>query len=333
VSAVTGGPDRSRLAVARLLAALPAALYDVRLVPADGVGPAEVRRLDAAGVLAALPWLRARNAAGRHIYLRPLDPRHVLVDDLDAAALRMLRGAHAVAAIVETSPGSHQAWLTAAPGEVEPARAAALASNLARRYGGDPGAASAVQLGRLPGTTNRKGRHVRADGTYPYALLRHARACIDAAARALLDSLLVAPHLHDRESLDAPTPTTDDAREMAEGYERLRTALGGELLDRSRADHAVAHRQLARGVAADRVVSMLLAGERATGLPAPAALDYARRTVAAALRASVPGSDARSDRGRAPAGARDVARDEPMPGVPAMRVAGSGAPIPPGSAP
>ncbi len=285
MSAFPGGLDRSRVAVERFLAALPSDLYDLRLVPADGAGPVETRRLDAAGVLAALPWLRARNAAGAHVYIRPLVPQHVLVDDLGAKALQAMCEVHRPAAVVETSPGSHQAWITAAADEVEPARAAALARLLASRYGGDPGAASAVQLGRLPGTTNRKARHARPDGGYPYALLHHARAWVDPRARALLASVpLEQPSQAGEDRPVSAVPTIGDAREMAEGHRRLRQALGGGPLDRSRADHAVARRQLARGTPARRVVALLLAGERAAGMPASAALNYARRTGAAAAR-------------------------------------------------
>ena len=113
--------DRSAAALARWLAALPAPAYDLRLVPAGGDGPVLCRRLDAAGLMAALPWVRARNAAGCHAFCRPGPPRHVLVDDLGLAALDALAAAHRVAAAVETSPGNHQAWLTLSADDVPPA--------------------------------------------------------------------------------------------------------------------------------------------------------------------------------------------------------------------
>ncbi|MBV1798723.1 DNA-primase RepB domain-containing protein [Siccirubricoccus sp. G192] len=159
--------DRTRLAVDRWLAALPAASFDLRLVPADEPGPTLCRRFDAAGFLAALGWIRARNAAGCHVYCRPLANRHVLVDDLCPDAVAELTATHTAAAIVETSKANYQAWITLSAEEIPAPLAAAAARLLARRFGGDLGAASAQQLGRLAGTTNQKEKYRRGDGTAP----------------------------------------------------------------------------------------------------------------------------------------------------------------------
>ncbi len=113
--------DRSAAALARWLAALPAPAYDLRLVPAGGDGPVLCRHLDATGVVAALPWVRARNAADVHAYCRPTPARHVLVDDLGPAALDAIAAAHRVAAVVETSEANFQAWLTVSSDDVPPA--------------------------------------------------------------------------------------------------------------------------------------------------------------------------------------------------------------------
>ncbi len=56
----------------------------------------------------------------------------------------------------------------------------------------------------------------------------------------------------------------------------------GMALDRSRADHAAARRLLARGMSVAEAIGVVLAGERAGGMPAAAAEAYARRTVEAA---------------------------------------------------
>ncbi len=286
-------PDRSAAALARWLAALPAPEYDLRLVPAGGDGPVFCRRLDAAGLMAALPWVRARNAAGHHAYCRPASARHLLVDDLGPAALETLAAAHRIAAVVETSEANFQAWITLAGSDVPPALAGAAARLLASRFGGDPGAAGAAQLGRLVGTTNRKEKHRRrGDGAFPFVLLRGARGRVDPAGVALLAeaATLVRPAAPVAAAGPAPSlpgGTALDAarREAAEAARRVALALPpGARLDRSRLDHAAARRLLSRGAGRAFARAAVLAGERARAMPATAAAAYAARTVDAAAR-------------------------------------------------
>lgn len=277
--------DRSALAVAGFVAALPAALYDVRLVPSVGGGAVESRRLDRDGIMAALPWLRARNSAGYHVYARPMAASHIMVDDLSPDGVRSLLRVHRPAALVETSPGSYQAWLTITDKQVQRERAAALARLLARRLGGDPGAANPVQLGRLPGTTNRKPERQRPDGSFPYALLRRAAPGADPAAEDLLASLPPEERSYAVETVTQVRTTATDLTEATRSQAELRRFLGDARMDRSRADFALARRALSRGVPLQRVVSLVLASERSQEMPSASALNYAARTVAAAARA------------------------------------------------
>ncbi len=290
--------DRSHLAVARWTAALPAERYDLRLVPDDSDEASRVacRRFDAAALLHALPWLRARNAGGWHVYCRPMDARHVLVDDLDPDGLDALVRTHEPAAVVETSPHCFQAWITVSPAAPPIGLANAAARLLVRRYGGDAGAASAVQLGRLPGTTNRKPRHERGDGSHPFALLRRARAGLDPGGAGLLteaEALLTAERPLDAaeaaggggEGSGGPPPAWARG-EAAEAARRVRAGLAsGACLDRSRLDFAAARRVLARGGTWRDATAVVLAGDRARRMPPGAALAYAERTAAAAGRA------------------------------------------------
>jgi hypothetical protein len=289
--------DRSAAALARWLAALPAPAYDLRLVPAGGDGPVLCRHLDATGVVAALPWVKARNAAGFHAYCRPTPARHVLVDDLGPAALDAIAAAHRIAALVETSEANFQAWITLAGSDVPPALAGAAARLLASRFGGDPGAAGAAQLGRLVGTTNRKEKHRRrGDGAFPFVLLRGARGGVDPAGAALLAE--AAPLVRPAAAAAAPVAAAEPApslpgdaapeaarREAAEAARRVALALPpGARLDRSRLDHAAARRLLSRGAGPAFARAAVLAGERARAMPATAAAAYAARTVDAAAR-------------------------------------------------
>lgn len=278
------GTDRTRLAVQRWMAALPSATYDLRILPPRPARPI-CRLLDAQQLLASLGWIRARNAAGAHVYCRPVGINHVLVDDLDPDGVAALGDRHHIAATVETSPSNFQCWVTVAAGPIATPLASAAARLLAQRFGGDPGAASAVQLGRLVGTTNRKARHERADGSYPFVLLRHARAGVDPGGPALLAEAEVP--LRAAEVPPCPVLAVNDAAraEAAAGAAWLAHSLPkGAVLDRSRADLAIARRVLRRGGDADFARQVVVAGAKAQAMSDTAAQTYARRTIAAALR-------------------------------------------------
>lgn len=279
-------------ALTRWAAALPAESYDVRLVPVGG-GRATLRRFDAQALARSAGWLRAMNAGGHHVYGRPLGERHVLVDDLDADGLALLQATHRAAAVVETSPGCHQAWVTLSPGPVPPSLATAVARQLARNLGGDPGAASAGQVGRLPGLANRKDLHERRDGSYPWARLRHAAAAVDPAGAGLLASLrpTVASAPGGRAAAGPSSPSLAAASPLDEWREAARRIAEwlppGAALDRSRVDAAVAARLLRRGAGRCRALAVVLAGEKACELPADQAQRYAARTVEAAERSPI----------------------------------------------
>jgi hypothetical protein len=298
------GEDRTRDAVDRWARALPAASYAITAVPADpGAGTPPHRRcwsLDQ--LLRAVPWLRRLNSVGHHIVGRPVDPRHILIDDLHPDALTVLRRHHRPAAVIASSPGSLQAWVTAAEGAIEPALADVAAKFLAHRFGGDLCAARASQAGRLPGFTNRKTRHLsRETGLYPYALLICAEGpIVDPGGAALLQEASTTP----AEKRGKPNrPITkcpgssirhSPAEEHAAGMERLMGILPEvETLDRSRADFAIARRLAFRGASVEQIVPTILAGERASSLAPGAAQEYARRTARAAWSTKPHGSEER----------------------------------------
>lgn len=278
------GADHTRLAVQRWMAALPSPAYDLRLLPPGPERPV-CRMLSAGQVLGCLGWIRARNAAGAHVYCRPASTAHLLVDDLDPDGVAALAERHRIAAVVETSPWNHQCWVTVGAEPIPAALAAAAARLLCRRFAGDPGAAGARQLGRLVGTTNRKDRHERADGSYPYVVLRQAQAGVDPAAPKLLAEAEVMLRTA------VPLPGSSVAvnamtrAEAAAGAAWLaRVLLAGTALDRSRADLAIVRRVLRRGGDPDFARSVVLAGAKAQEMPEAAAQAYAARTVSAALR-------------------------------------------------
>jgi hypothetical protein len=295
----SGGARWTHDDVARWCAALPAPLYDLRLIPADG-GRTEMRRVDAEALLRLVPWLRARNRAGHHVYARPLSTQHILIDDLTPTTLARLREQHAPCVVVETSPALFQAWLTVASEPIDERLAAAAARLLALRYEGDPGAASAVQVGRLPGLRNRKRsrgwRTPAEEILFPLARLRWAAGpAIDPAGPALLRAAVteMAPSAPSDRTNSAAKHTAHHmspsaaAAEWARGAARVSACLGsGVGFDRSRVDYAIARRLLTRSWRWEAVAAVLSAGPRARELPPSIAARYVVRTLVAASRAA-----------------------------------------------
>jgi hypothetical protein len=165
---------RTLIAVERMLAALDAPAYDIGILSDRGMLPG-LSNLPAAGVLSRLPLLKAHNARGAHIYIRPAgEHRFTVLDDLNLDSVNQLAGdGLEPCAVVETSLGNFQAWLK--HDEVYPAPLSTfIAQTLAKRYGADPSAADWRRFGRLPGFTNCKPKYRKSNGLYPYVLLRSA---------------------------------------------------------------------------------------------------------------------------------------------------------------
>ena len=166
--------DRTLIAVERMLAALDAPAYDIGILSDRGMLPG-LSNLPAAGVLSRLPLLKAHNARGAHIYIRPAgEHRFTVLDDLNLDSVNQLAGdGLEPCTVVETSLGNFQAWLK--HDEVYPAPLSTfIAQTLAKRYGADPSAADWRRFGRLPGFTNCKPKYRKSNGLYPYVLLRSA---------------------------------------------------------------------------------------------------------------------------------------------------------------
>lgn len=140
-------------------------------------------------IVAGIGWLKAMNAQGNDISVRPAGSSGViLVDDLNARALKELaRDGLTPAAVTETSAGNYQAWVRVSDGPLLPEIATEAARAVAARYGGDPKGADWRQDGRLAGFTNQQPAHTRADGQQPSVRLREARGGdAPAAARDVL---------------------------------------------------------------------------------------------------------------------------------------------------
>jgi hypothetical protein len=166
--------DRTLVAVERMLGALDAPAYDIGILSDRGMLPG-LSNLPAETVRSRLSLLKAHNARGEHIYIRPAgEHRFTVLDDLNANSVaRLASDGLGPCAVVETSVGNFQAWLKH-DGVYPTPLSTFIAQTLARRYGADPSAADWRRFGRLPGFTNCKPKYRKSNGLYPYVLLRSA---------------------------------------------------------------------------------------------------------------------------------------------------------------
>jgi len=121
-----------------------------------------------------IPYLKAENAGGRHILVKPtpdIEPYYLLVDDLN---MDLIVRHHKFPSgffkygrmVVETSPGNYQVW-------IHSDRALPLDEKRywLKKLHNDPGADPNNRWGRCPGFRNRKEKHRTLSGQYPLAKL------------------------------------------------------------------------------------------------------------------------------------------------------------------
>ena len=296
--------------IERWMNAMPAEHYDIRAVWHDkkdrSMKPIN-RKIGGDKVPDLISFFKAENAKGYNIVGRATDFRYIFLDDLSKTVWdEMISDGFRPCVVVESSPGNYQAFLDAGSG-TEEFVAKALARAISARYGADPGSADAHHLGRIPGFTNRKTKHRRDDGTYPYASLRTAsrRVCpvttsmrtapeivgLAASYEAQEDDAWEAwekeqaspraerAALAENETLRVSGDGTQEFRAIRAYEEGIRffTSQYGADLDRSRADYGVARRMMNRGFSDESIVKAVTSGEKAQCQQNP--LMYAIHTV------------------------------------------------------
>lgn len=121
-----------------------------------------------------IAYLKAENANGRHIIIKPdpqIEPFYMLADDLTNSLItrhhrlpsRVFKHGRMV---VETSPGNYQVW-------IHSDRALTIYEKRywLKKLHSDPGADPHNRWGRCPGFRNRKNKHRTGAGQYPLAKL------------------------------------------------------------------------------------------------------------------------------------------------------------------
>lgn len=150
----------------------------------------------------------------------------ILIDDLNESSLEEVLDTFCGAG-VETSPGNFQATLVA-PHAITNADRLAVQRELARRFGGDPGATSGSQLRRVPGSINYKPALAK-----PFSARVFGEPKVGVVKDAMLSELLA------RAAVAQPTPP---CRMDLQASREARAASA----DESRADFAWTIRELRR---------------------------------------------------------------------------------------
>ena len=161
------GAMKTRNDLIKLQFAMPADNWTIQIVPEGNIGR-PIRDVVTSRKLYSreqVAWFRERNANGYHIFGRPNSTRYILIDDLDLDAIsQMKKDGLSPTVVVETSHNNFQVWITAANEELPIQVATELGKLLASKYGGDPGSADALHLGRMSGLRNKKPKYQTYEG-------------------------------------------------------------------------------------------------------------------------------------------------------------------------
>jgi hypothetical protein len=271
--------DLTKRAVERQLKGMGLDQVEISIIGGDRP---HVRTMTPAEIVTDLPRLKRANKSGCSIFIRgPRDQDHdlILLDDLNAFTPdRMKADGVTPAVVVETSPGSYQAWVklgSPQPSEIRHE----VARELTTRYGGDPGAVDPHQSGRLAGFTNPKPEHRTRIGS-PFAKLhRFAGAVAERAAELIqVARAALAGRAEVARITAAPKPNADLVAWWRAGQEAV-----PEPRNLSAVDWHLTHVALATGRPPEDVAAALEAVSERKGRNGKNARDYAERTVAKAV--------------------------------------------------
>lgn len=276
-------PDLTRRAVERQLKGMGQPEYELTIFGGDRP---HTRTMTPAQIIGDLPRLKRANGGGSSIVIRaPRDQDHdlILLDDLDAFTPdRMKADGLNPAAVIETSPGSFQAWVRLGTPQPAPVRHEA-ARILAERYGADPAAVDPHKSGRLAGFTNPKPEHRSRRGA-PFVLLHRFAGAVAEKAADLIAAARSALSRRAEVAAITAAPAPDAA--LVDWWRAGQQAVP-EPRDLSAVDWHLTHVALAAGRSPEDVAAALEATADRKGKTARA---YAERTVskAASSRAQNP---------------------------------------------
>jgi hypothetical protein len=244
-----------------------------------------------------IQWLKRMNAVGYDIYCRPAAPADrmrqplVFIDDLSMEKIeKMKRSGLPIAILVESSPENFHGWVRVGEDPISAEEALCAARTLAALYGGDAGAVSSRQFGRLSGFTNKKAKHQVSRGA-PFAMLRNSTTAVAPAGPEFLETVrgaiakgaqtIVANQDRTGASF-AENPTAVTAFLSARAKTRVLRA--DRVTDESAADFGAAASMLCDRWQSSEIVAAILLSSPNLEKRHRDVQDYAKRTVAAAER-------------------------------------------------
>lgn len=175
--------------VERQVSAMRANRFEIGVLAIGGDRSGVMRVWETRTLMESVGWLKAQNARGLNINIRPSSSHLSLLDDVSPTQIEEMRqSGYNPCVVIETSPNNYQAWLDHGQ-ELADEDATHAAQYLARRFQSDYGAAGRRHFGRLAGFTNRKEKHRRTDGLYPFVKLAHAQTGPYKASAAFMDEL------------------------------------------------------------------------------------------------------------------------------------------------
>jgi len=191
--------DRCGQQVGQFVQAIGAVEYQIMTrIPDTEVAKVKRRKWNAVEIMAPqnVKWLRSENVRGAGVYVRALDKRITLLDDVTLEGIEALTSnGFKPSATVETSADNYQAWIRLVPSDQpEPSSGVAkIASrNLTLFSSGDIAAVGSERFGRMPGFTNRKAKHENNRGLNPWVTLKAAAYTVAFAGYSLISRIEVA---------------------------------------------------------------------------------------------------------------------------------------------
>lgn len=242
-----------------------------------------LRTWDQNSLLQSIPWLRHQNAIGKDIYIRPHGNHAMsLVDDLSAQSIEDMKAEGVQpSAVIQTSPGNYQAWVH--HGQVLPPNVSTqIARDLANEFGGDHKAADWRHFGRLAGFTNRKEKHRKLDGQFPYCRLIEATGATYDRANELVQGAKLTVNERDQKALGSQRREMDSYNGPTKPIEVFRNnpRYGG---DQHRADLAYSLYALSHGVPQQKVAQDLASRDLSKKGTLPRQQNYIQNTIKKAL--------------------------------------------------
>ncbi len=215
-----------------------------------------------------MAYLKRQNINDQDIFIRPYGATGlVFFDDFNRGMLDRLRVDGLVPAVViQSSPLNFHGWIRVSDTPQDETLCTFACKVIAKRYGGDDGAAKWRQFGRLAGFTNRKPKYIDEAGHHPFVLLDETKTGVARNAEVLLSDAEALLNQAESERLarldfyknivvDESLTDADSffKNEMAGLYRRY-----GASLDNSKADWVIVNKMLKRGYGRLSIESALL---------------------------------------------------------------------------